>query len=210
MKTDVTHIVQNQSSREGGRPKLIVLHTTEGFDNDQGLVNLGHFFDTASVAASSHIANDRRGRDARYVADEMKSWTQCNLNPVALSIEQIGYSAFTTDEWMRQRTRQLKNTAIWVAYWSKRYDIPISMGKNSGSTATKPGVVQHKHLGAAGCGHSDCGPGYPMRYVLLLARLIREEHFEKNGDSRKAKRIRKKVNRIRKRYGLPKMGLPKS
>lgn len=206
MKTDVTHIVSNQSSREGGRPKLIVLHTVEG---EPTLENLGAYFDTASVAASSHIANDKNGRDARYVDDAFKAWTQCNLNPVSLSIEQCGYSAYSKDEWMKKRPAQLKNTATWIAFWSKEYDIPISLGANSGSTATRAGVVQHKHLGAAGCGHSDCGPGYPMRYVLILARLIREEHFESNPNTRKAKRLRKKVNRIRKRYGLPKLTAPK-
>lgn len=200
MKTDVTHISQNQSARQGATIKLIVLHTTEGADGKNDLANLGEWFDNPAADVSAHIGNNVRGMDARYVEDTQKAWTACNLNPVALNIEQIGYASFSKDEWMRKRHLQLKNTAMWIAHWSKKYSIPIERGKTSGIEVKRPGVVQHKDLGSAGCGHEDCGPGYPMRYVILLARLIRAEHFDNR--HKDADKLRRKVNRIRKRYGL--------
>lgn len=164
---EVTLYVRNQSSRGGVRPKLIVLHTTEGHDRPgvEDLRSLGAFFDNPNVQASSHVANDRDGNDARYVADERKAWTQAYFNPAALSIEQIGFAAFTRDEWLHHRSAQLKNTAEWIAYWAKKHRIPLRH-------STVHGVCQHSDLGAAGGGHHDCGDGYPFGHVLNMARKI--------------------------------------
>lgn len=209
MKTDYTHYVQNQSSREGGRPKIIVTHTTEGFVRKEGrnqlgdLIDLGGFFDQASVGASAHLGIDMDGNDARYVPDSMKAWTQCNLNPMALGVELLAYARYTEKEWMVNNKRMLSTYAKWIAFWSKKYDIPIRMAWTSGVNVIRSGVTTHKRLGASGCGHVDPGPGFPMQYVLLLARLIYEEHFNKKPDSRKAKRIRRKVNRRRRKFDLP-------
>lgn len=209
MKYEITKISRNQSSREGGRPKLIVLHTTEGPDGKNDLLNLGGWFDNPNAGVSSHTANNVRGMAARYVEDEKKSWAACNLNPVALNLEQIAYASFSKDTWMRDRHLQLKDTAVQIAAWSEKWGIPIQRGKNDGSTCTRPGVVQHKDLGSAGCGHSDCGPGYPMRYVMALAQLIQLEHFQNKGNTRTAKRKRRKINRMRKAYGLKPFIAPK-
>lgn len=195
----LTISVRSQSSREGGRPKLIVLHTTEGGDSPSGnadLKGLASFFDGAE--ASAHVANNVDGHDVRMVADAQKSWAVCNLNPYSLSIEQISFSAFSKEEWFK-RDAQLQNTARWVAYWSRKWDIPIRRGMAPNGVILRSGVVQHKNLGAAGCGHSDCGDGYPIRYVRLLARYYAASAAGNHGQ---AKRLRGRVNRIRKHYGL--------
>lgn len=202
MKPTFTQEVDSQSSREGGRPKLIVLHTTEGSDHDGDLKDLASFFN--SVEASSHVANNVNGESIRMVPDNRKAWAQCSYNPYAVCLEQISFSAFSQEDWFR-RDKQLLNTAAWITYWSNEFGIPIRRGSVSGSTLRifRSGVVQHKDLGSIGCGHSDCGRGYPIRYVLLVAQLIIEEHHNKRPNSRKAKRLRWKCNRYRDKYGLP-------
>jgi hypothetical protein len=162
-KPEIVANVSNQSSRNGRKPRIIVLHTTEGHNRPglsdlQGLVSM---FDNPATQASSHIGNDAEGNDARMVPDDRKAWTQAQFNPIALSIEQIGFAADSGS--MSQK--QLANTAAWIAHWSRKYDIPIRH-------STTHGVCQHRDLGAAGGGHSDCGPAYPFNKVLSMAKEL--------------------------------------
>ena len=60
---------------------------------------------------------------------------------------------------------QLRNTAAWIAHWSRKHGIPIRH-------STEHGVCQHKDLGAAGGGHSDCGPNYRFKKVLSMAKEL--------------------------------------
>jgi N-acetylmuramoyl-L-alanine amidase len=158
----IERTVRNQSSRRGLKPRIIVLHTTEGH-NRPGLVDLHglvSFFDNPNNQVSSHIANDAEGNDARMVPDEAKAWTQAAFNSISLSIEQIGQAAQT--HWPDS---QLQNTAKWIAHWSHKWGIPIT-------ASTKHGVCQHRELGAAGGGHHDCGDNYPFGRVLAMARQM--------------------------------------
>jgi N-acetylmuramoyl-L-alanine amidase len=200
MKATKEHLVRNRSSREGGRPKLLVLHTTEGGGT---IDSLASWFDNPSSGGSSHIGIDDVGHSIRMVPDSEKAWTQCSYNPYCLSIEQIGFASFSKQDWFK-RDKQLKATAQWLAFWSHKYGIPLRSGRASSSTLEigRSGVVQHKNLGTVGCGHSDCGSGYPQRYVVRLANLILIEHYQKQPNSSKAARLRRKVNRQRKRFAL--------
>lgn len=155
--------VRNRSSRGGADPHMIVLHSTEG-DNipgDGDLIGLGRWFDNPAAQASSHVAVDAEGRSARYVKDHEKAWTQAAYNPQALSIEQVAYAA--QGSWP---DAQLHKVAQYIAYWSKKYGIPIRHGI--------PGVVRHSDLGSSGGGHHDPGKAYPLARVLKLAREYRE------------------------------------
>lgn len=167
-KVERTRNSPNKSSRQGSKPKLIVLHITVSH-NRPGLADLDGMLDYLSrpgVQASSHIVNDAEGHDGRLVADEYKAWTQAAYNPVALSIEQIEYSdKRPRSVWLKENARQLDNTAKWVAYWSVKYGIPLTR-------STRHGVCQHSDLGRAGGGHSDCGAGYPIDVVLNKARAL--------------------------------------
>lgn len=198
-----TRFVRNQSSRDGAVPKLIVLHTTESHNRPgvSDLESLASFFDNPAVQASSHIANDAEGNDCRMVPDQMKAWTQANYNPVCLSIEQIGFAATTRDEWFQNASHQLANSARWIAHWSIARGIPIRRAVTLFGGVQRSGVASHKQLGSTGGGHVDPGSGYPFKYVLLLARFFRLQQTRKKGDAGLEK-ARRKVNRIRKHYGL--------
>lgn len=182
VRPDYTRISGNQSSRDGARPILIVLHTTT--DPDSGgpyfwdlpglkdLRKLGAWFANPASAVSSHVANDIHGHDARFVKDRRKAWTEVAFNSVSLSIEQIGTDEYSRGTWLTQRAEQLENTARWIAHWHRRWGIPIARADVSGDAVIRAGVATHAQLGSAGGGHHDPGPGYPMGHVLRLARAL--------------------------------------
>jgi hypothetical protein len=163
----------NQSSRNGAKPRLIIVHSTEG-DNVAGtardLIGVAGYLCQPNVQASSHVLVDSDGYSARIVADDRKAWTQAWWNPWGLSIEQVGRAAQTT--WARE---ELRESARWIARWSLMYGIPPYKGAvdlESGRIL-KVGVVRHSELGVRGGGHHDPGPSYPLDETLALARFYR-------------------------------------
>lgn len=204
MKISYTHITDHHSSREGGRIHGLVLHTTEGSDNPKGnqdLIQLGSIFDNEE--ASAHFGVNVAGKFARYVEDRDKAWTQCNFNPVMLSLEQIGFAEFSKREWFK-RHDQLHGAAEFLAYGHVNYGVPLRKGAVSGGGITRDGVFQHKDLGLIGCGHSDCGDGYPEGYVILLARFYIAHRLHPKAPH--TLRLRREINNIRKHYGLREIG----
>jgi hypothetical protein len=181
LRPEYVRIVGNQSSREGSKLRLVVLHATadpssgsrplvHGEPGIKDLKRLGALFDDPQTEISANVANDAEGNDARYVRDRRKAWTQVAFNPVSLSVEQIGSSRFDRSRWLVKRKPQLENTARWIAHWHRRWDIPIRRAEVSGRTVVRSGVATHDQLGNAGGGHHDPGKGYPFRHVLQLAR----------------------------------------
>jgi hypothetical protein len=165
---EISRSSPNCSSRNGSRPRRIVLHITVSH-NRPGLGDLSDmvaYLCRRDVQASSHIINDAEGHDARIVPDGLKAWTQAAYNPDSLSIEQIEYSdKRTRAEWLSGNKAQLDNTAKWCAYWCKKYGIDAVH-------SVSHGICEHSELGRAGGGHSDCGAGYPIDYVIEKTRKL--------------------------------------
>jgi N-acetyl-anhydromuramyl-L-alanine amidase AmpD len=158
----------NQSSRAGAI-RLIVIHDTESPERDGkgDLVSIADYFANPAAQVSSHVITDGDGLSARCVPDNRKAWHCAAYNSAALGIEQIGYASRTKSQWPEA---QLKETARWIAVWSKKHGIPIKHVGPNGS-----GVVTHADLGVSGGGHSDPGSGYPLAKVLRYA-----EDFKKH------------------------------
>ena len=160
--------VRNQSSRNGASITLIVLHDTESHNaaGDSDLKAIGAWFDNPAAQASSHVCVDAEGRSAQYVADDRKAWHCVAYNSESLGIEQIGFA--TQAAWPED---QLKKVAKYLAYWSKKYGIPLDRpGAVANGDVLRRGVVTHSMLGAAGGGHHDPGAAYPLEHVLHMAR----------------------------------------
>jgi N-acetyl-anhydromuramyl-L-alanine amidase AmpD len=157
--------VANQSSRNGVRPDLIVLHTTESHNRpgSRDLAAIGEWFDNPQAQASAHVCTDADAQSARYVGDDAKAWACVNFNSRSLNIEQIGQAAQG-----RFSRRELRETARWVAHWSHKYGIPLRR-----SDGSKSGVTRHMDLGVAGGGHHDPGPHFPINRVLRYARYYK-------------------------------------
>jgi N-acetyl-anhydromuramyl-L-alanine amidase AmpD len=148
-----TRISPNQSSRNGVKPRVIVLHSTEG--NYEG--SIAWLCNRASQA-SAHVVVASDGRATRLVEDNRKAWHVAADNAYTLGIEQEGYAG--QQAWPEV---QIEATARWIAYWARKYDIPIT-------SSVSCGVCRHSDLGAAGGGHHDPGRAYPFDRVLALAR----------------------------------------
>jgi hypothetical protein len=162
----------NKSGRGGSAVRCIVLHTTEGA---QTIGDLGNFFKSSSVQASSHVGADNvtRGVIGEYVARADKAWTQGNGNPYCISCEictPSGAAANWSDATWRSKPILLENIAAWIAEEAKYYGIPIVKLTASQAQGSGRGVCQHRDGGSAWGGHSDCGNGFPIDYVLQLAK----------------------------------------
>ena len=148
--------------------RLIVLHTAEGARTYQ---DLGHFFQNYNNQVSSHVGiDDTKGKIGEYVSRGNAAWTQANYNNVAVAAELCGFASWTTAQWKNDHANMLWNCAQWIAEEAKKLDIPITKLNDSQAQGSGRGVCQHKNLGAGGGGHVDCGSGFPMDYVLDMAR----------------------------------------
>lgn len=170
-------LVRNQSSRYGAKIQAIAIHTTEGHNRPgrADLNSLFSWFNNPDSESSSHISIDDEAHTDRYVMDSKKAWTILQLNAVTLNIELVGFAATLRKIWKKKYRKQLKKTAKWIAYWSKKHDIPIRRGKVGVRAGypyiAKTGVITHADLTRAGFGsHQDPGKGFPMKLLLTLAK----------------------------------------
>jgi hypothetical protein len=156
----------NYSSRGGTKVRLIVLHTAEGSTT---IESLGSFFANPASGVSSHTgADDKANTVGEYVRRDGKAWTAANANPYSVQIELCAFAKWDSAEWNRH-PNMLANCAAWIAEEAAAFGIPVvglTAAQAQGGTA---GVCQHVDLGAAGGGHWDCGPGFPMARVLDMA-----------------------------------------
>lgn len=163
--------VVNQSERNGP-VLLIVIHSTEG-QNLPGvtdLENLGSWFDNPVAQASCHVGVDAQGYSGQYVLDGRKAWQCASFNSNAIGIELVGKMS---QSWWPDK--QYRKAARYVAYWSKKYGMPIrraQINKWSGAII-KSGVIRHSDLGVRGGNHGDPGKGFKMGRLLWLARWYR-------------------------------------
>jgi hypothetical protein len=158
----------NYSSRGGSGVRLIVLHTSEGA---QDFRSLGSYFQ-GPVDASSHtgIDNKKRGEIGEYVKRGNNAWTQAGANSVSVSAELCTPSGaaanWSRDYWLNEQRILLDNAADWVAEEAAAFGIPITELSPGQAQGGGRGVCQHMDLGSWGGGHSDCGSGFPIDYVL--------------------------------------------
>lgn len=158
------------SYSSGGKKRLLVLHTMEGFTGPNGAYDCAKYFQ-GNVGASSHVCiDDNRGKIWECVSRGNGSWTQCNYNSVSVSAEQSGYASWSRDTWLNNHGNLLHNTADWVAEEAKKLGIPITELSSSQAQGGAAGVTYHSRLGSTGCGHSDPGGGYPLDQVLAWAK----------------------------------------
>lgn len=170
----INHEVRNQSSRNGQRIELIVVHDTESHDRPgkADLAAIAAWFDNPDAEASAHVCTDGDGHSARMVADAAKAWSCVGFNGRSLNIEQIGFATDPEASWFKRRA-ELLETARWLARWSVIHGVPLRKGKVEGSGVVRSGVVRHSDLGIVGGGHHDPGGGYPLRFVLATARVMK-------------------------------------
>jgi hypothetical protein len=156
----------NYSTRSSS-VRLIVLHTAEGALTYQ---SLGNYFASSSSGVSSHTGiDDTAGVVGEYVHRDRKAWTQGNANSYSVAAELCAFAEWDAAEWSRH-PQMLANTAAWVAEEADAFGIPlVRLSAAQAQDGYSAGVCQHVDLGAAGGGHWDCGPAFPIDDVIAMA-----------------------------------------
>jgi len=157
----------NYSSRGGSAVRLIVLHTAEGATTYQ---SLGNYFANPGAQVSSHVGiDDTPNTVGEYVQRAGKAWTAANANPYSIQAELCAFAEWDPATW-NQHPIMLQNTAAWIAEEAAVFGIPIvKLTAAQAQDGRSRGVCQHVDLGAAGGGHWDCGPNFPIDSVLAMA-----------------------------------------
>ena len=164
--TRIRILSPNYSSRSGAKVRLIVLHTAEGATTYQ---SLGNYFSNPASQVSSHVGvDDTPNTVGEYVARDMKAWTAANANPVAVQAELCAFAKWDAAEWNRH-PQMLQNTAQWIKEEAAAFSIPLTRLTSAQAQGNGIGICQHSDLGAWGGNHWDCGPAFPIDYVIQLA-----------------------------------------
>jgi len=166
----LTRSVRNYSSRNGGRPALLVAHFTvspnrPGWSDVDAVVGL---FNNPRAQASSNYVVDNEGHCKYIVPETQKAWTQAFFNPWSISIEQIN----TGHEPTYAGVRGLRKIGLIFSDAGKRWGIPLRAGRVGNCRVLRSGIVQHKQLGGCGGGHVDIAP-YPVSRIVTAARHAR-------------------------------------
>lgn len=147
----------NRSSRNGRRIKLLVWHETAG-----AYAGSVSWLCNPRAQASAHLVVREDGGEAtQLVPLAEKAWHASDFNPQSIGVEHANVTAkgYATEE-------QLRVSARIFGWLCLEYGIPPRWSRDGLS----PGVCRHLDLGAAGGGHTQCGPSlaYWHRFLVML------------------------------------------
>lgn len=168
------------------RPVRVVLHDTESHDT-AGLADIAGIFnfwhtqknpDGTLAKYGAHFVVDSVGNVGRGGDADQIQWHVGNLNTGSIGIEQVGFASFSKLVWKRKRRKQLYAVARILAWAHGEYGIPLKVQSNP----QMPGITTHALVGKAGIdpsGHTDPGPGYPLGFVVTLAKMMQRVGFKR-------------------------------
>lgn len=170
--------------RSGSRPqssiRLIVLHSTEGGGS---AANVARYFESPQSGGSAHLVIDDNAC-YRCLRNTDIPWGAPGANTDGFHIEQLGYAKWSKNEWLKHE-HMLDRVAYKMAYHAHLFKIPLVVLTPAQVAAGKRGICTHATVTKAypelHGSHTDPGTGYPMGYVLALARKFLETI---EGDSR--------------------------
>jgi hypothetical protein len=169
----ICHTDYKAFHQSGTRPikavTLIVLHSTEGGGSAK---DVAHYFVSPKSGGSAHLVIDDTSC-YRCLPNTVIPWGAPGANSQGFHIEQLGYAAWTTAEW-KKHGQMLHRVAYKVALHAQLFKIPLVFVDAAGLRAGHKGVTTHAEVSKAwpnnSGNHHDPGTGYPMAYVLGLAR----------------------------------------
>lgn len=169
------------------RPVRIVLHDTEshdtaGISDISGIFSFWHTQKNPTgpglAKYGAHFVVDGDGNVGEGGQPDQIQYHVGNLNTGSIGIEQIGFASFTRLLWKRKRRKQLYAVARLCAWAHGEYGIPLKVPANPQS----PGITTHARVGAAGIdpsGHTDPGAGYPLKFMVTLAKMMQKIGYRK-------------------------------
>lgn len=165
-------------SAGGNKPRLIVLHSTEGHEREGEASNVAAWFaDKAAPKfpapkASAHYVVDASSV-VQCVKDSDRAWHASDVNSFSIGIEIVGRAAQTADDWGDPYSSSaLGRVAELLSELSRKHAIPLVEVDAAGILAGRSGVTTHRAVTEAyktPRGHQDPGPNFPMAAVLARA-----------------------------------------
>lgn len=145
------HRSPNQSSRNGRRPRLVFVHVWGGGTFESVVAWLS----SPRSQASAHVVyggtlEHAAGAAAQLVPFADKAWTECELNPVGISVESADAI------WQGHDPHGFAQLARLVALLCHVHLDACRPVTAQGIVAGSHGFTRHADAGALGCGHLAC------------------------------------------------------
>lgn len=141
----------NRSSRLGRQPRICFIHRWGG-GTFQGVIS---YFKETSAQVSAHLVYAGAiGPDANKLVQMVpfseKAWTECDFNPIGISIESADAI------WDGHDPVGFAVLARMVALILHKHGWPVRWVREQGLLAGTQGFARHADGGAMGCGHIYC------------------------------------------------------
>ena len=164
------HAVHSSGTRPLSAVHLVVLHDMEDARYNDAAEDTGHWFAQAASAGSTTFGCDNDSIQ-QYLSLEDVPWGAPYANTSGVHIEQMGIASWHYPEWRAKADGTLFRAAFLIAHLSKVLGIPIRTLTDARVRSGVKGVTTHAQCTKVfGGSHTDPGPGYPLAYVLGLAR----------------------------------------
>lgn len=150
--------------------KYIVLHSTESTGTAAAVAS---YFQSPSSGGSSQVVV---GEDGAFqcVPDLRQPAGAPGANSDGLHIEVVGLAKWTREEWLSRAPKALRRCAEVLGQWARDYKIPLAfLDAADLKEGVRRGVTTHYEVSQAfkQSDHWDPGKGFPLDYVLEMARL---------------------------------------
>jgi hypothetical protein len=157
-----------KSSRHGTRIRLVVNHRWAGgtFDSVVSEFKNPALEKSATIVYAGEVGRDA-GRCAQMIALADKPWTQCELNPAAVSIE------CADAVWLGHDPHGFSRLARMTAWLLHHLELPATWVHHS-MIASGRGHCRHADGGTAACGHTQC-PTTSLALYGQFSELVRQE-----------------------------------
>lgn len=183
----------NWQSRNGRKPRLIVLHTEEGNALGMDLVNY-----MAGAGVSYHYVIDPDGKTLDLVDTDDASWSVLDANGYTINQVFAGsYASMSRIEWLQKYDKAIRVSAYLAVQDCVKYGIPVQIlvGNKYSQLPTTDGITDHNGI-TVGLGigsHTDVGPNFPWdvfnNYLLEFSAQAGEDDMFTDDDRLKLNRV---------------------
>ncbi|SHX06853.1 metalloendopeptidase-like membrane protein [Mycobacteroides abscessus subsp. abscessus] len=182
----------NWQSRNGRKPRLFVLHTSEGAAG----MDLVDYMAGASV--SYHYLVNPDGKTWDLVDTDDASWSVLDANNYTINLVFGGSrAAMSRVEWLEKYDKAIRVAAYLAVQDCLKYGIPVQLlvGNKYSQLPTTDGITDHNGI-TVGLGigsHTDVGPNFPWdvfnNYLLEFSAQAGEDDMFNDDDRLKLNRV---------------------
>lgn len=166
------HASPNHSSRNGRRARLVFLHRWGGGN----FASVRTWLSEPRSQASAHVVyggtlERTSGQAVQLVPFAEKAWTECELNPVGISVESAD-AIWTGHD--AHGFAQLARIVALLCHLHLDACRPVSA---AGIVAGSHGFTRHADAGALGCGHLECPTTDAALWRQFSERVVAEHRL---------------------------------